>query len=149
MDTTTVIWVISFPLLLFFVAVGVGTAFAMTSSDSVGFWVAKACFSAAAFDIVAATIYWAVATQQKASWDIMIPTAAALIAVPSLVLALQWLGNIEVQLSTRLFPGNAPTPCIANQKSPIPENALKVFYGTNVAWATKMPITILMMAGKK
>jgi hypothetical protein len=149
MDTTTVIWVIGFPLLLFFLAIGVATAFAMTSSDSAGFCVAKICFSAAAFDVVAMAVYWAVATQQRAMWNVVIPTVAALIAVPSLVIALQWVGNIEIQLSTRLFPGNEPTPHIANQKTPIPENALKVFYGTNVAWTTKMSVTILMMAGEK
>jgi hypothetical protein len=145
MDATTIILGIGFPLLLFFVAVGAGTAFSMTSSDSVGFLVAKACFSTAAFDVVAMAVYWAVAIQRKASWSVAIPTVAALIAVPSLVLVLQWLGNMEVQLSTRLFPGNTTTPHIVG----IPENALKVFHGTNVSWTTKMPLTILRMAGEK
>ena len=87
MDTNTIIWGIGFPLLLFFVALGAGTAFAMTSSDSIGFWVAKACFAAAAFDVVAVAVYWAAATQQKGSLSIAIPTIAALIVVPGLVLS--------------------------------------------------------------
>jgi len=149
MDRNTVIWGISFPLLLFFIAVGIGTAFAMTSSDSAGFMVAKACFVAAAFDVVAVAIYWVLATQQNTAWSVFIPIVAALIVVPGVILSLQWLSNIEIQLSTRLFPGNDPTPVIQNLRKPIPENALKVFYGRNVAWATKMPLTILNMAGDK
>jgi len=83
MDTNTIIWGIGFPLLLFFVALGAGTAFAMTSSESIGFLVAKACFAAATFDVVAVAVYWTLATRQSLPWNIAVPTIAALIAFPS------------------------------------------------------------------
>ncbi len=148
MDSTVVVWGISFPLLLFFVALGAGTAFAMTSSDSIGFWVAKACFAAAAFDVIAITVYWAVAMEQKAPWRIAVPTLAALVVVPALVLSLQWLGEIKIRLSTRLFAADDPTPTIG--AFVVPKKALAVFHGKNVAWSsTDMPMSVLTMAGEK
>jgi hypothetical protein len=147
MDATTIVWTIGFLLLLAFASVAVGTGFAMTSSDSPGFWIAKACFAGAAVVAVAFAVYWVVATRQPLPWNVSIPTVIALITVPSLVLALQWLGNLEVQLSTRLFPGKAQTPPLP---MPTPDNALKVFLGwRGIAWTTKMPHTILEMAGDK
>lgn len=147
MDTNTIIWGVGFPLLLFFVALGAGTAFAMTSSESVGFLVAKACFAAAAFDVVAVAVYWAIATQQKGLWGVVIPTVSALVVVPGLVLSLQWLGNIEVQLSTRLYPGDEKT--VLPFKVDVPKDTLQVILGTNLAWPGKFPQTILRMAGEK
>jgi hypothetical protein len=148
MDTNTVVWGFGFPLLLALVGLGIGLAFAMTDSESTGFLVAKACFSVAAFVVVAIAIYWALATSQPMPWNIIIPTIAAVIAVPILVLSLQWLGHIEAQLSTRLYPGNEPTPALP-VKVDVPKDALQVILGSNLAWTTKMPQTILKMAGEK
>jgi hypothetical protein len=132
---------------LAFVTAGASIGFAMTNSESAGFLVAKACFAAAAFDVVAFAIYWVVATRQQMPWNVAIPTILAVITVPVLVLSLQWLANLEIQLSTRLFPGNE-TPTLAI-KADIPKDALKVILGSNLAWATKMPQVILMMSGDK
>jgi hypothetical protein len=152
LDTNTVVWAIAFPLFLFFLAIGVGTVFAMTSSDSAGFFVAKAALAAAAFVAIAVAIYWVIATRQNVPWNIVIPTITAVIVVPGLVLALQWVGYREIWLSTRLFPANLPTPPTPPTppiRQMIPEAALKVFLGPTLAWATKMPHTILMMNGEK
>jgi hypothetical protein len=148
MDATTAVWTIGFPLLLALVAIAVGVGFAMTSSDSPGFIVAKACFAAAAFDVVAFAVYWVVATHQPMPWNVAIPTVLAIIVVPALVLSLQWLGNVEIQLSTRLYPGNEPSPPLPF-KVDVPKDAMQVILGSNLAWTTKMPQTILMMAGEK
>jgi hypothetical protein len=154
----TVVWGIGFPLLLFFVALGAGTAFAMTSSESAGFWVAKVCFSAAAFDVVAMTIYWVAASRQPMPWNLILPTIAAIVVVPGLVLSIQWLSKIETQLSTHLIPGNQPTPPIPGRQDRSEamikaiNDSLKIFYGTNASLVmpnTASPHTVLSMAGEK
>jgi hypothetical protein len=147
MDATTAVWTIAFPLLLALVAIAVATGFAMTSSDSPGFWVAKACFVTAAFDVVAFAIYWVISTRQELPWNIAIPTIGAIVAVPALVLSIQWLANLEIQLSTRLFPGDLPSPTIP--PAGIPKDALKVFFGSNISWTTRASQTVLRMAGEK
>jgi hypothetical protein len=155
MDTTTVVWGISFPTLLFFVALGAGTAFAMNpSSDPIGFLVAKICFAAATFVVVAVAIYWVRVTRQPIPWNLVIPTIAAIVAVPTLILSLQWLDKIDAQLSTRLIPGDQPTPQLPDvpkEMAQLVKDSLKIFYGTNVsvvmATATT-PHTILQMAGE-
>jgi hypothetical protein len=149
MDIPTVFWAIGFPLLLFLVGTGTGVGFAVTSSDSIGFMVAKACFVAAAFDVVGFGIYWAVATRQVLPWNVAVPAITAVIAIPALVLSLQWLGNIEISLSTRLFPGNAPDPTLPVRGVEVPPDALKVFVGSNLGWTTRFPYTILKLAGEK
>lgn len=155
MDTTTVVWGIGFPLLLFFIGLGAGTAFAMTSSDSIGFLVAKACFAAATLDCVVVAIYWVISTQQPMPWNVVIPTIAAIIVVPALVLSLQWLSGVEAKLSMQLIAGKEPTPKIPIMppwmaaKIKIPDDALKIFLGSNMAWTTKFPHQILEMAGEK
>lgn len=73
---------------------------ALRAFESTGFLVAKACFAVSAFDLVAIAIYWTLATDQRMPWNVAIPTIAAIISVPLLVLSLQWLGRIEAQLST-------------------------------------------------
>jgi hypothetical protein len=148
MDPITAVLGIGFPVLLALVTAGASIGFAMTSSESAGFLVAKACFAVAAFDLVAFAIYWVIATRQPMPWNIVIPTILAVVAIPALVLSLQWLGTLEIQLSTRLFPGDFPTPQLPIAGTQIPEKALKVFLGSNVAWATRMPHTILMMGGE-
>jgi hypothetical protein len=145
MDPITAVLGIGLPTLLALVTAGASIGFAMTSSESAGFLVAKACFAVAALDVVAFSVYWVVATRQQMPWNIAIPTILAAITIPALVLALQWLGTLEIQLSTRLFPGNGPTPLTPVDDAPA--NALKVFFGSNLAWATKMPHTILRMMG--
>jgi hypothetical protein len=149
MDVKTVIWAICFPLLLFFIAVGVGVAFAITNSDSIGFLVAKVCFTAAAFVFIAATIYWVMSIRESVALKVAVPTIVAVIAVPALVLSLQWLNNIEVKLSARLFPGNESTPPLPNPGVEIPKDALMIFFGSNISWASKMPHTLIVMAGEK
>jgi hypothetical protein len=144
----TIVWAFGFPLLLALVGLGIGLAFAMTDSESLGFVIAKVCFSAAAFDVVAVAIYWAITTSQPTPWNALVPTTTAVVVVPVLVLSLQWLGNIEAQLSTRLYPGNEPTPVLPFAAD-IPKDALRVVLGTNLAWTTKWPQTILKMAKEK
>ena len=55
---------------------------------------------------------------------------------------------LEVAHSTRLKPGRRPTPPLPTGLT-IPDTALIVFLGSNVAWATKMPHTILEITGQK
>jgi hypothetical protein len=148
MDPITAVLGIGLPVLLALVTAGTGIGFAMTSSEAVGFLVAKACFAAAAFDVFAFAVYWVVVTRQQTPWNIGIPTILAVIAVTTLVLSLQWLGNREIQLSTWLYPGKEPTPDLPF-KADVPKDALRVILGSNLAWTTKMPQVILMMAGDK
>lgn len=151
MDTNIVIWGLAFPLLLFFLAIAFGTGFAMTSSESIGFVVAKIAFIFAAIDFVGVSVYWAIATRKPMPWNAIIPTFAALIAVPALVLGLQWLGSLEIKLSNRLFPGNIPTPTLPqverHPESKPPADALMILFGYNLAYAQHFPFTLLTMEG--
>jgi hypothetical protein len=147
MDPVSAILGIGLPLLLALATAGVSIGFAMTSSDSVGFLIAKACFAVAALDVVAFAIYWAVATRQQLPLNIVIPALIAAIAVPVLVISLQWLQHVEAQLSTRLYPGNEKSQGLPFDVD-VPKDALRVVLGTNLAWTTKMPQAILRMAGE-
>jgi hypothetical protein len=147
MDATTIIWTVAFPLLLFFVAVGVGVAFAMTNSESIGFFVAKACFAAAAFDVVAFAIYWTVASRLSLTASVALPTIAAVIAVPCLVLSIHWLNGIEAKLSTRLYPGEEPMPG-ASVDTKIPNDEFRIYAGTNVAVSNNMPYSLAKIFGE-
>lgn len=145
----TVLWAIGLPLLLFFVALGVGTGFAMTDSESAGFLFAKLCFIAATIDVIGFAVYWAVGSRQGLPWNFIVPTVAALIAVPSLVGGLQWIDGVEIALSKRLVPGNGPTPPMP-EGCDAPDNALIVWFGTNVRWSanTDIPLKVIEMAGQ-
>jgi hypothetical protein len=147
MDTNLILWAIGFPVLLALLALGVGVGFAMTSSESTGFLVARICFCLAAFDVVAMAIYWALAGDRSLLQSIVIPAVVAIVAIPGLVIALRWLGSLEIQLSTQLYPGNQTLALPF--KDDAPPGALKVVIGSNLAWTTKMPQTVLMMRGEK
>jgi hypothetical protein len=151
MDATTVVWTIGFPLFLAFLGTAAATGFAMTNSESIGFVVAKACFILAAFDLVGFSIYWVVATKQQIPWNLILPTCAAVIAIPTLVLSLQWLENLEIKLSNRLFPSNIPMPTLPqlerHPEDTPPADALKILFGYNLAYAQQFPFTLLAMAG--
>lgn len=147
----TIIWAFGFPVLLACITLGVGTGFAVNSPDSMGFLVAKTCFVAATFVAVALIVYWVVVSRQAFPLNITLPALMALIAVPALVVGLQWMQGAELSLSTRLMPGNGPTPVLppSMRDNALPPTALKVFLGSNLAWATRMPHTVLMMGGEK
>lgn len=147
----TIIWAFGFPLFLFFIAIGMGTGFAMNSADSIGYLVTKTCFVAAALIAVTLVVYWVVSSRQALPWNVAIPALTGLIAVPSLVVGLQWMQGVELLLSTRLLPGDGPTPSLPPSISndALPATALKVFLGSNLAWTTRMPHTVLMMGGEK
>jgi hypothetical protein len=148
MDTNLVLWAIGFPLLLFFVALGFGSVFAVTSSDSVGFWVAKACFAAASFVLIAMAVYCVLATRQRMPWNIIVPLIAAIFAAPGLVVLWQWVEQREMLLSTWLFPRDdysRPLPPLA---AGLPKTALKLIMGTNVATAKKFPHTVVRVFGE-
>jgi hypothetical protein len=147
-DTNWVIWAFGFPILLCLLGAASGTVFAMTDSDSAGFIIVKTCLIFAAFDVVAMSIYWALATRQGLPWNLVVPGIAALIAVPLLVLSLQWVSYREAWLSTQLFPNDLPDPPLPPQIKQVPNNALKIFFGSNLAWATRMPHTLFRMAGE-
>ncbi len=149
MDTNTVLWGIGFPLLLFFLALAIGTIFAMTSSESVGFLVAKISTVLAAIDLIAMAVFWALATRQTLPWNVVVPGLAAIVAIPGLVVGLQWIADREIWLSSRLFPGYEAAPPIPGARIEIPKDVLKVFYGGNVAIATTTPYTVLQLAGEK
>lgn len=66
----------------------------------------------------------------------------------SLLLAFRRVAFLELRDSTRLKPGKKPTPS-HQYLDGVPEAALVVFLGSNLAWATRMPHTILQMAALK
>lgn len=144
MDTPAIFWAIGFPLWLFFIALGVGTVFAMSDSESIGFLVSKLCFIGAAATFIGFSVYWIVTARLALSLAIVLAALIGIVSIPSLILALAWVRTTEIRLSSRLVPADLPDP---SQWPGIPANALKVFIGSNVAWATTMPHTVLMMNG--
>ena len=57
------------------------------------------------------------------------------------------MNYLEALASKILKPGNEPIPPHAALRR-VPDKALMVFLGTNLAWATRMPHTVLMMGGE-
>ena len=126
---------------------GTGTVFAMTDSESVGFAVARACFIAAAITFVGFSVYWMGESKLSTLSIIIFGAIIGVISIPCLGLSLLWAKTTEMRVALRLFPDDLPTPRLPMDVK-IPDNALRVILGSNVAWATKMPHTILMISGE-
>jgi hypothetical protein len=72
----------------------------------------------------------------------------AIIAVPALILSLQWVSYREIWLSARLFPGAGKTPDQPQLPPTVGPDALKVYFGGNVATSTNLPTAILRILGE-
>jgi len=109
---------------------------------------AKFWFTAAAAIPAVKLVFVTTPAWPDAGWALL---ACAVLGILLLV-AFRGVDNRELRDSTRLRPGRLPTPQIPPHPTPaftVPANALMVFMGTNVAWSTRMPHTILQMGGKQ
>jgi hypothetical protein len=126
---------------------GIGVGLAMTAADPNGFLVAKICFVFSALDIVGFAVYLLSRNTDNPFWRTVAAGAIGMVTIAALVWVLSWLNYREALTSTILTPGNQPTPIHPLVRG-LPDNALLVLLGSNLAWATKMPHTVLMMGGE-
>ena len=122
---------------------------ALTEASGGEFWFARACFIFAAADLLGLSVWylWPEVGEFR-WWRLFVGLIAGAILVPSLIFSLYWVDLRESGASTRLFPANDPDPPVPSQCE-IPKGALKVFLGSSVAWATRMPHTVLMMGSER
>ncbi len=109
------------------------------------------------FSVVASQMFlaatWAVIViaLRSQTWQIMVGVAA--ISAGSLLLLGYWFRPeaVTIDLSKNegiLIPSNAPMPELA-RKCGLPDNALAVFIGSNLAWSTRFPHIVLEMADEQ
>jgi hypothetical protein len=80
---------VAFPLLI---AVGLGLG--MGGSNSIEFWVARACFAAAAVELLGIVVWWLYSTE-SASWKLAIAAVVGVSIVAALPESLKWLDGKE------------------------------------------------------
>ncbi|MFM0231079.1 hypothetical protein [Paraburkholderia sediminicola] len=68
------------------------------------------------------------------------------VAVISVFLSIVWVGDLEVKNTPKLFSGDSVDPVHPTCQT-IPEGALKIFLGSNLAWSNRYPHTILRVRG--
>jgi hypothetical protein len=133
---------VAFPVLI-----GIGVALAVADSNESEFWIARICFILAGIDAVGITVVWLWLGERVINWKTFVGAAIAAIALILLVSGLQWIDYKEEKILTKLFPGTKPTP-VAPENCNIPDDAIAVFFGSNVAWRT-YPFTILDLSDIK
>jgi hypothetical protein len=130
------------------VFIGSGIALALSDAMTLAFWIARFCFIVAAIDFLGLTVYWLWTDNGKVSLRLIVGAVVGAIVIPVLVVALQWIDLREARNSTKLVAGNMPTPALPNQAH-VPQDALLIFLGSTIAWATTMPHTVVEMGSDK
>jgi len=115
---------------------------------TVEFWIARLCFIVAAIDVFGLTVYWLWTGNGRISLRLTIGAVVGAIVIPVLVVALQWVGLREARNSMKLVAGNMPTPPLTTEAR-VPQDALMIFLGSSIAWAAKMPHTVVEMGSDK
>jgi hypothetical protein len=137
-----------FLVLVLPVVIGGGVALALSDATIHAFWMARVCFIAAATDALGLALYRLWAGNARVSLRLVIGAIVGAVVIPVIVLALRWVDLREAQNSTKLAAGNLPTPAVPPQAR-VPQDALMLFLGSTVAWATKMPHTVVEMGSDK
>jgi hypothetical protein len=130
------------------VFIGGGIALALSDATALAFWIARLCFFVAAMDVLGLTVHWLLVGNGQVSSRLIIGAVVSAITIPALVVALQWVDLREARISTKLMAGNMPTPALPTQAR-VPQGALLIFLGSNIAWAPRMPHTVVEMGSDK
>jgi hypothetical protein len=130
------------------VFIGSGIALVLNDAMTLAFWIARLCFIAAATDVLGLTVYCLWTGNSHVSSRLIIGAVVGVIVIPALVVALQWVDVREARNSTKLMAGKTPTPALPTQAR-VPQDALMVFLGSTIAWATRMPHTVVEMGSDK
>jgi hypothetical protein len=67
-------------------------------------------------------------------------------AVVSIIIINFWFVYLETKDTPKLFAGNDTDPAHLTCRMP-PDGAMKIFIGSNMAWSTRFPHTVLRMGG--
>jgi hypothetical protein len=141
MSATTLfaqIGVIFLPLLL-------GVIATMKGSHPIAFWIARACFVIIAADLVIFPTYEAFSAGVDGAIFFPLLILVWGVVFCGLFFSLYWVKKEEGLNSARLVPGDVQTPPLRPTVMPIPPNALMVFWGSNMSWATTFPRTVIRM----
>lgn len=114
----------------------------MSDSESAGFLLARGCFVLAAVTFIAFCLYWLYASKVSFGTTAILSVCIGICGVPGLALSLWWVRSTEISLSSQLYPDDLPFPFLPNNQK-IPDNAVIVYFGSNISWGTKFPLTIL------
>jgi len=134
------IWLgVGFPIL-----VGIGVALAVSDANEIEFWVARGCFILAALDALAFVVIWLWRAESLGASTAVIGALIAGSFVIGLVYGLKWVDYREERGITKLMPGSKVRPQMPRGCDP-PADAMVVLFGSNVAWGTKFPYTVLEM----
>lgn len=156
MDLISIILGVVFPILA-----GVGVTLTLSPSVPEEFWAARACFVGAGLIGIGLSVYWLTISDRALWLRLSLAAIAGLIFVPSTVGILQWVAfRAKLSAPDVLVPDSLPTPPLppglilppnlqamglkGSNYLP-PPGALLVFYGSNLAWTTEFPHTILRM----
>jgi heme/copper-type cytochrome/quinol oxidase subunit 4 len=134
-------------LTLLLTLVPFGISLAISAMSPVLFWISRICFVGAALDLVCFAAYLFNKSALFESWKLLASVAVGLGTLALLAPTLRWVNYLEALASKVLRPGKEPMPPHDALRG-VPGQALMVFLGTNLAWATRMPHTVLMMGGE-
>lgn len=134
---------IAFPIL-----VGIGVALAVSDANGIEFWVARGCFILATVDALIFVVIWLWSTESLAVPIAILGVLIAGVTVVALVYSLRWVDYREEKGLTKLLPGSKERPQLPPRCIP-PADAMVVLFGTNAAWGSKFPYTLLDMGGVK
>jgi hypothetical protein len=134
---------VAFPILI-----GLGVTIAVSDSNEIEFWVARACFILAALDALYFTVVWLWFTEELEARVVAVGAGIAAVIIVSLVYILRWVDYRQDRASTVLRPGSTSTPPLPAGCNP-PADAMVVLFGSGVAWSSNFPFTILTMSGTK
>jgi hypothetical protein len=144
MGIAEILLTVAFPLVL-----SLGAALAMTDATSGEFWFARACFLFSALDIAGLAVYWLWPEPDRfAYWRMALAAIVGAVALSVLLFSLNWVDQHEMRSSTRLYADSKPNPPFPANCQPSPD-ALMIFLGTSLAWTTRMPHTIIEVAGQE
>jgi hypothetical protein len=132
---------IAFPVLI-----GIGTGVALTQVLPWEFWAARGCFIASALIAAGFIAYWLwPEVGESVLWRMIVAALMGAILLPTLIFLLHWVDLREDYTSTRLYPASSPMPSLP-PGCEAPPDALIIFLGSNVAWASRMPHTVIEMS---
>lgn len=85
-----------------------------------------------------------------ASWSVrgVIGAIAGALLCAALFGGYWYIERREIQLTTRLYPGDLSPPVPAGCAARVPPGAMVVFWGGNISWSNTMPRTIIKMHGE-
>lgn len=135
--------------------IGAGFAVGGNATASVGFLAARICFAVGFTILAGALVYWIWMSGLSVTQRTLRLVVIGAVSLGGLSLCIAWVDNLEIERLPRLFAGTDPDPPLPEycqtlpDGSPFPDDALKIFMGSNLAFSTQFPHTVLKMGGTR